>query len=62
MKVGIRKQQGRTDGNRTGVKIREVCPCCNAYYLKSFFIYECNKWVKMGKVCSNKNCTFSRKD
>jgi len=62
MKVGTRRQQGRIDGNRKGTKIREVCPLCNAYYLKTFFIYECKKWFKAGKVCPNENCTFCRKD
>lgn len=63
MKVGDRKQQGRA-GEDT--KLKETCPACKIEYLENSYSKKMidgkRKWIKIGKYCPNKLCTFSRKD
>ncbi|MDD2341145.1 MAG: hypothetical protein PHG79_13245 [Methanosarcina sp.] len=63
MKVGDRKQQGRTVNGKQCTP-REICPACKTHYLNPYRVYDnsTKRWVKKGKVCPNKLCTFSRKD
>lgn len=68
MKLGDRKQQGRTGEGRTGTNIKETCPACQTHYLRPFYSFDTievskkRKWIKVGKYCPNELCTYCRKD